>query len=79
MRNKKENILQRMGTNALLGVLEIIAEKNAASLCKGFMYEPEIPEKLSNVNRGDVMALAAKKDDASTSGDALRISGTVEP
>ena len=48
MRNKKENILQRMGTNALLGVLEIIAEKNAASLCKGFMYEPEIPEKLRN-------------------------------
>lgn len=34
---------------------------------------------ISNVNRGDVMALAAKKDDASTSGDALRISGTVEP
>lgn len=34
---------------------------------------------ISTVNRGDVMALAAKKDDASTSGTALRISGTVEP
>lgn len=51
MRNKKENILQRMGSNALLGVLEMIAEKNASSLCKGFMYEPEIPEKLRNKKR----------------------------
>lgn len=31
------------------------------------------------VSRGDVMALAAKKDSASTSGDSLKISGTVQP
>lgn len=48
MGNKKNN-LQRMGSNILLSVLEVIAEKNASSLCKGFMYEPEIPEKLKKV------------------------------
>ena len=48
MRDKKENILQSRGTNILLSILEVIAEKNVTSLCKGFMYEPEIPEKLKS-------------------------------
>ncbi|MCM1499553.1 MAG: hypothetical protein NC124_13895 [Clostridium sp.] len=31
------------------------------------------------VKRGDIMALGAKKDSASTSGDSLKISGSVQP
>lgn len=34
---------------------------------------------ISKVSRGDVMVLAAKKDSDSSSGDALKISGTVTP
>lgn len=33
-------------TNFLLDALEMVAQKNATLLCKGFMYEPEIPKKL---------------------------------
>lgn len=33
----------------------------------------------SKVSRGDEMVLAAKKDSDSSSGDALKISGTVTP
>ena len=43
MRNKKENILQRMGSNVLLGVLEMIAEKMqhpyARDLCMNQKYQ----------------------------------------
>lgn len=31
--------------NVLLDALEMVAQKNATLLCKGFMYEPEIPQK----------------------------------
>lgn len=31
--------------NVLLEALEIVAQKNATVLCKGFMYEPDIPKK----------------------------------
>lgn len=31
--------------NVLLDALEIVAQKNATVLCKGFMYEPDIPKK----------------------------------
>jgi hypothetical protein len=31
--------------NVLLDALEMVAQKNATVLCKGFMYEPEIPKK----------------------------------
>lgn len=39
--SKKKN-----GSKTLLNVLSVIAEKNATALCRGFMYEPEIPQKL---------------------------------
>ena len=31
--------------NVLLDALEMVAQKNATVLCKGFMYEPDIPKK----------------------------------
>lgn len=31
--------------NVLLDALEMVAQKNANLLCKGFMYEPDIPKK----------------------------------
>ena len=37
---------KKNGAKILLDALSIVAEKNATVLCKGFMYEPEIPEKL---------------------------------
>lgn len=34
--------------NVLLDALEMVAQKNATVLCKGFMYEPEIPKNLDD-------------------------------
>lgn len=31
---------------SVLNTLEYIARKNASALCKGFIYEPEVPRKL---------------------------------
>lgn len=48
MNNNKINLApqKKNGAQILLDALSIVAEKNATMLCKGFMYEPEIPEKL---------------------------------
>ncbi len=38
---------QRKGcADLLLDVISVVAESNATSLCKGFMYEPELPKKM---------------------------------
>lgn len=34
------------GAKILLDALSTVAEKNAAVLCRGLMYEPEIPKRL---------------------------------
>lgn len=48
MGNKKMNLeLQKKnGAKILLDALAYVAKKNATVLCRGLMYEPEIPEKL---------------------------------
>ena len=48
MENNKTNLTpqKKNGTKILLDALSTVAEKNATALCRGFMYEPEIPEKL---------------------------------
>lgn len=48
MKNIKASLAspKRNGAKILLDALSIVAEKNATVLCKGFMYEPEIPKKL---------------------------------
>lgn len=48
MNNKKTDLAPRKINCAkiLLDALVGVAEKNATALCRGFMYEPEIPEKL---------------------------------
>ncbi len=37
---------KKNGAEILLNVLSFIAEKNASLLCKGLLYEPEMPKKL---------------------------------
>lgn len=37
---------KKNGAKVLLDALSIVAEKNATALCRGFMYEPEIPQKM---------------------------------
>lgn len=39
---KKESSIKK----AVLNTLEYVARKNAGTLCKGFIYEPEVPKKL---------------------------------
>ncbi|MBQ7359228.1 MAG: cyclic lactone autoinducer peptide [Lachnospiraceae bacterium] len=52
MQNKRKNLATtRRGTTVLLDVISTIAEKNATSLCRGIMYEPEIPKKLRKKNQ----------------------------
>lgn len=48
MENSKVNRASQKKNSAkfLLEALSTIAEKNATALCRGFMYEPEIPRKL---------------------------------
>ena len=48
MKNVKTNLApqKKNGAKLLLDALSIVAEKNATTLCRGLMYEPEIPEKL---------------------------------
>lgn len=46
MSNKKENHLPKKGAKLLLNVFSTVAERNAATLCKGLMYEPDVPKKL---------------------------------
>lgn len=48
MDNKKMNLApqKKNGAKILLDALAYVAEKNATVLCRGLMYEPEIPEKL---------------------------------
>ena len=48
MDNKKVNLApqKKNGAKILLDALSTVAEKNATALCRGFMYEPEIPDKL---------------------------------
>lgn len=48
MENRKINMAPQKKDSAkfLLDALSTIAEKNATALCRGFMYEPEIPKKL---------------------------------
>ncbi len=47
MNNKMANTaLEEGGAKLLLRALSAVAKKNATSLCKGFIYEPEIPKKL---------------------------------
>lgn len=47
MKNIKASLAsqKRNGAKILLDALLTVAEKNATVLCKGFMYEPEIPKK----------------------------------
>lgn len=37
---------KKNGAKIILDVLSTVAEKNATSLCRGLMYEPQIPNKL---------------------------------
>lgn len=47
MKNIKTHMeAKKNGANILLNALTAIAEKNATTLCRGLMYEPEIPKKL---------------------------------
>lgn len=41
-----ENNKKKKGSKILLAALSVVAEKNAAMLCKGFMYEATVPKKL---------------------------------
>lgn len=50
MKNNKKKVFQKNSAGLFLGMLSVIAEKNAASLCKGFLYEPEIPKNLRKEN-----------------------------
>ena len=47
MNEKTENAtFKKNGVKLVLRALTVVAEKNATTLCKGFMYEPEVPKKL---------------------------------
>ncbi|MBD5545224.1 MAG: cyclic lactone autoinducer peptide [Lachnospiraceae bacterium] len=48
MESNKTNLAphKKNGAKILLDALSIVAEKNATVLCRGLMYEPEIPRKL---------------------------------
>lgn len=39
---------QKEGAKFLLSVLSVVAEKNATALCRGLLYEPEIPKKIKD-------------------------------
>lgn len=47
MKNIKASLAsqKRNGAKILLDALSTVAEKNATVLCRGLMYEPEIPKK----------------------------------
>lgn len=48
-KEKKKMVRQKRQTSAVIfDVISIVAEKNANDLCRGFLYEPEIPRKLNN-------------------------------
>ncbi len=47
---KKQKVIIAVGARAALSVVELIAQKNARSLCKGLLYEPEVPKKLRDVD-----------------------------
>ena len=51
---KKSDITQKenVGAKIALKIFSLAAEKNASSLCKGLMYEPNVPEKLKK-NKGE--------------------------
>lgn len=50
LKNKNDKLADKKSSaKFLLNTLPSIAEKNATSLCRGFMYEPEIPKKLKKV------------------------------
>ena len=34
----------------VVGVLEKVAEKKANAACRGYMYEPEVPKKIAEIN-----------------------------
>jgi cyclic lactone autoinducer peptide len=48
MGNNKSNLAphKKNGAQILLYALSTVAEKNATALCRGLMYEPEIPKRL---------------------------------
>ena len=48
MKDNRECELKKMGAKLMLGMVSMVAEKNAQSLCKGFLYEPKVPKNLRN-------------------------------
>ena len=47
MHNKQENKVPQKGARLALEALTIIVQSNANSLCRGLLYEPKVPKKLS--------------------------------
>lgn len=47
MHNKQKNKVPQKGARLALEALTIISQSNANSLCRGLLYEPKVPKKLS--------------------------------
>lgn len=45
-KNKSQRVHNSKTARILLAALTVVAEKNATTLCRGLMYEPELPRKL---------------------------------
>lgn len=49
--NKKINSVPcRKSSKLILDFLSVAAKQNAISRCRGFLYEPEVPKLLKNID-----------------------------
>lgn len=47
MDSRKLNKAPQKGARLILRALNVVAQSNANSLCRGLLYEPKVPQKLT--------------------------------